>query len=371
VKAPYNDIINKVVARNSIQIGELLGYVNLKAMWLVYVRPDMSSGELDEMYRRELSSRLGRFISGVLLPDETSYSAEENERRSDWLRKASPFYAAGLVGDNDPLMDAVRNFDVQSTIHAYAASFVKETTPGVFRALADKRLYPSFTDLIQQIESFGKAAKGGSEDPKEIQAIVAMTNVIQQMREQLIPLSQSEIETLRTLTSELMLFLQVEPEAMKRMHWSAFQELVWEKFACDGYHVTDVSRIKNSGGDLVAVQQEDGKQVRHLIECKRYKDKIGMAIFNQVIGAADNAETQHVFLVTSSDFTASVRAAAQERELLSAQSDRQAQFKNIMVDLVNGKRLVEWLREYKVRVDGGLYLREDWNLDADETEAQQ
>ena len=73
-----------------------------------------------------------------------------------------------------------------------------------------------------------------------------------------------------------------------------------------------------------------------------------MEIFNQVIGAADNSECDHVFLVTSSDFTSHVLAAADERQRLSQERRRNAKFKNVVVDLVDGKRIAEWLRQYKV-----------------------
>jgi restriction endonuclease Mrr len=338
---PFNDLINRTIAENPLVVGEIIGYVNLKAMWLVYVRPDLPQSERNERYQKELEKCLTRFL----------------ERKLIFKEDKTP------VDTMDALTKGLVDAQLRYVIALYVSSFMKETTPEVFCNLADRRVFPSFYDLVSRIEEFASSPAAESfKGPHEEPALLGMASVIQRVKETLIPLSRSEVAALKTLTNELMMFLQADPDAIRRMHWQAFQELVWEKFACDGYHVKDVSRIRNSGGDLVAIQQEGGKEVRHLVEAKRREEKIGMEIFNQVVGAADNTESEHVFLVTSSEFTADVLAAAQERERLSQQRERNAKFKNVVVELVDGKRLAEWLSQYKVRTDGGLWLRETWQM---------
>ena len=336
---PYNDLINQTIAENGPQVGEIIGYVNLKAMWLAYVRPDLTPAERTERYQKELQRSLIGFLERKLVRE-----------------KESPADGIGA------LTEGLANAHLKYVIALYVGSFMKETTPETFHCLADTRVYPTFSDLVSRIEEFAASPEGetlrgsGGADP-----FAGMASVIAQLKTTLIPISQSEISTLKTLTDELMLYLQKEPDAIRTMHWQAFQEFVWEKFVCDGYHVVDVSRERNSGGDLVAIQEGGGKRVRHLVEAKCYSDRIGMDIFNQVVGAADGAESGHVFLVTSSDFTSDVETAAAERRRLSQEPGRTAMFKNVVVDLVDGKRLVEWLRQYKVRTDGGLWLRENWD----------
>jgi hypothetical protein len=72
-------------------------------------------------------------------------------------------------------------------------------------------------------------------------------------------------------------------------------------------------------------------------------------IVNSVVGAAKRAKVDHALLVTTSHFT---------RDVLQLEAD----WSDLRLHLKDGDEVIQWLKEYKPREDGGLYLAPGWDL---------
>lgn len=172
----------------------------------------------------------------------------------------------------------------------------------------------------------------------------------QQYRRRVSPLSPDMIGSLRTISHEYMLWLQKNPQLVGKVAWEAFEKIVAEIFASRGFVVDLTGRVRNATCDAFAVRTDEfGAETRYLVECKRYEKsrRVTLSIVNQVIGAAKRMNVDHAFLVTTSTFT---------REVLS----QKASFQNMRIHLREQSDILQWLREYKPREDGGLWLAEDW-----------
>ena len=101
----------------------------------------------------------------------------------------------------------------------------------------------------------------------------------------------------------------------------------------------------------MAVRTDDfGVETKYLIECKRYRStrRVGLDIVNGVIGATRRADADHAFLVTSSFFSTEVE-------------DRKTELEELRLHLRDGDDVREWLRNYCVRSEGGLWLSPGWD----------
>ncbi len=74
-----------------------------------------------------------------------------------------------------------------------------------------------------------------------------------------------------------------------------------------------------------------------------------MDIVNGVIGAARRENVDHAFLVTTSGFSPDVQR-------------RVAELRELRLHLKDGEDIVNWLRSYQMRSEGGLWI--DADLDA-------
>ena len=172
----------------------------------------------------------------------------------------------------------------------------------------------------------------------------------QRWKPRVINLSTTLISSIKDVHSEYISWIKKHPDAIDKIAWEAFERLIAEVFASRGFYVDLTGRLRNRSADILAVRTDEfGVETKYLIECKRYDSsrRVGFEIVNAVIGAARRAKVDHAFLVTSSYFTKDV--VRKQKELV-----------DIRLHLMDGDKVRQWLREYKVRSDGGLWLSNNW-----------
>lgn len=169
----------------------------------------------------------------------------------------------------------------------------------------------------------------------------------------IIRLTPHFVRSIKDVYQEYVAWLKKHPEVLDKIAWEAFEKLVAEIFVSRGFHVDITGRLRNRSSDIIAIRSDAfGVETRYLIECKRYERSrhIGLEIVNGVIGAARRADVDHAFLVTSSYFTRDVKT-------------RTAEFEQLRLHLRDGDDVRQWLKDYTVRAEGGLWLSPGWDED--------
>lgn len=164
-------------------------------------------------------------------------------------------------------------------------------------------------------------------------------------------LAPNLINSIREVYSEAMLWLHKHPDQIEAVAWDAFEKIVAEIFASNGFTVDLTGRDRNRSADIVAVRTDEfGVQTKYLVEIKHYREdrRIGLDVVNAVIGAKERAKVEHAFLVTTSSFTEDVERM-------------KAELGEFRLHLFDGEKVKEWLRDYTVRSDGGIWLEKGWD----------
>ncbi len=157
------------------------------------------------------------------------------------------------------------------------------------------------------------------------------------------------ISAVNIINEEFIIWLQTHQSSTETIHADAFEQLVGEILASQGFEIHFTGRIKNQSSDIIAIQKvQQGGDVKYLVECKRYKAsrRVDLNILNAVIGASFRSKIDHAMLVTTSSFTRNVH-------------DAQSQLRNFRLDLCDGQKIVEWLEGYRFK-KFGLWLEEGW-----------
>ncbi len=162
-------------------------------------------------------------------------------------------------------------------------------------------------------------------------------------------LSDPLISAVKLINEEFIIWLKTHPDHTQKIHSDAFEQLTGEILTSHGFSIEFTGRIKNKSADLLAIEKnENGEDVKYLIECKRYSNsnKVDLHILNAVIGASFRAKLNHAMLVTTSSFTANTKQAKAELE-------------DFRLDLHDGNKVTEWLSDYQFK-NYGLWLPQGW-----------
>jgi hypothetical protein len=128
--------------------------------------------------------------------------------------------------------------------------------------------------------------------------------------------------------------LMRDSRRVSELHHGSFERLAASYLQDLGFGVTDISRIKCSGGDLIAVDREGN---RFLAEVKHLADPVGIDVVRMLIGALYESESKYEagILIASSKFTGPALTSKAVRECRIALHDRD--------------NLVEWLKLKRIR----------------------
>ncbi|GFO67223.1 hypothetical protein GMLC_08020 [Geomonas limicola] len=162
----------------------------------------------------------------------------------------------------------------------------------------------------------------------------------------------SLVSSVKTINQEYIAWLKKHPDQLPNISWEAFEKLIAEIFSSYGFQVDIIAKQRGMSGDIIAIKTDEvGVTRKYLIECKCYNDTrhIGIAIVNEVIGAAMRAKTDYAMLVTTSSFTKNV-------------FDRTNEIKSVRLELREGREIKDWLLSYKQKDDGELWLPVGWDI---------
>jgi restriction system protein len=115
------------------------------------------------------------------------------------------------------------------------------------------------------------------------------------------------------LTTDILASVRLDPSRLWQISDRAFEELIAEIFARQGYRVELTKRTRDNGYDILAVQNNLIEQ-RLLIECKRKRNptaKVPVSIVREALGALDLSpvEADKLVLVSTNRFTRDARQA--------------------------------------------------------------
>jgi HJR/Mrr/RecB family endonuclease len=294
----------------------LVGFCQMRVLWRAFVQPEITTEEQQQAYERELSSLVANQVARRLSVDKESAAA----CTADTLRQVT----------SDISAEFLLNLLSQGGHKDFA-----EVMRGVVRAFEDFTLIASQSDNQQEKNLFR-----------------GLTAAVSDFRSRIIKLQPGLIASLHEITREYMEWITKHSNVIDSVAADAFERIVAEVMASNGYDVDITARVRGQSADVLAVQRREGGETRYLIECKRYSSdrRVGIAIVNQVLGALARARIQRpihqAILVTSSSFTRDAKS-------------EQAQLRNLDLELRDGDDVREWLRTYKFREDYGLWLADD------------
>lgn len=170
------------------------------------------------------------------------------------------------------------------------------------------------------------------------------------LREQEPPASLIEVvESIKSLTPELIHHLKQNEDDFKKLQPKVFEHLIGELLLQRGFdEVKLVGQDAKTSADILAVKKvhEIGSEVRYFVEAKRWKDKVGIEVINQVYGA---------MIIEQPDFG---WTAAMIVSLVGYTKQRKITPEKLALKNVTLKQkddLLQWLKEYEPR-GNGLWL---------------
>lgn len=99
--------------------------------------------------------------------------------------------------------------------------------------------------------------------------------------------------------------IKKDPSLLYGIDPRAFEELVADIFFRNGFEVELTAATRDGGKDIIAIKRGFGVPVKHLIECKRYKQdhKVSLDIVQRLYGVLCSDRASTGLVVTTSTFT--------------------------------------------------------------------
>tara|TARA_R110002167_G_scaffold150247_1_gene343917 strand:+ start:169 stop:951 length:783 start_codon:yes stop_codon:yes gene_type:complete len=143
---------------------------------------------------------------------------------------------------------------------------------------------------------------------------------------------------------ELIAYLRANPHLVREMNSDAFEKLVAEIFASNGYETEWTGRQRDTAADVLAVRRTEslGFNDCYMIECKRYAESntVGVDVARALYGAVTDERRTGGILVTTSRFESGVYKFANDKWNF---------------EVKDYDDLTGWLQNYLPRRDGKLY----------------
>lgn len=102
------------------------------------------------------------------------------------------------------------------------------------------------------------------------------------------------------------------PELLKSTSPKRFEEIVGELFLKYGYDVEHIGKTGDGGVDLIAIENRNIVNTKLLIQCKRYRNKVGVAPVRELYGVKEDLGASKAVLVTTSEFTKGAKGFAEK-----------------------------------------------------------
>jgi restriction system protein len=150
---------------------------------------------------------------------------------------------------------------------------------------------------------------------------------------------------IRNIELELIKYLKTHPERLRELHSDAFEKLVAEIFAANGYEAQWTGRCRDTAADVIAVRRTVSLDITecYIIECKRYAEKrpVGVDVARALYGAVLDENRTGGILVTTSRFESGVYEFANSKW-------------NFHIKHYDD--LKKWLQNYLPQKNGRLYM---------------
>jgi hypothetical protein len=115
----------------------------------------------------------------------------------------------------------------------------------------------------------------------------------------------------KTKFSEILRTVAQNPELIKRTEPERFEELIAELFYQNGFNTERVGKTGDGGVDIYAIRPDIVVPTVHLIQCKRYSDKVGVSYIRELYGVKTSLKANQAVLVTTSGFTRGAKEFAE------------------------------------------------------------
>jgi HJR/Mrr/RecB family endonuclease len=93
------------------------------------------------------------------------------------------------------------------------------------------------------------------------------------------------------------------------------EEVVAELLAGFGYEVELTKRTRDHGRDVIAIRHSNIKDDKYLIECKHWKDSVGVDVVREVLGVGVVEPHSGLIIVSTSGFTRDARVIADREQV--------------------------------------------------------
>jgi hypothetical protein len=167
------------------------------------------------------------------------------------------------------------------------------------------------------------------------------------IREQELPVSLIEVvETIKALTPDLIHHLKQHEDDFRKLQPSVFEHLVGELLRQREFdEVQLVGQDAKTSADIIAVKKlhKINEEIRYFVEVKRWKDKVGIEVINQVYGAMLMEQGDYGWNAAT---IVSLVGGTQTRKITSEK------LACLNVTLKQKDDLLRWLKDYEPRGDG-------------------
>lgn len=340
---------------NLDRTSEVFGDEAIRVLWQLHMTPKMGARALQKVCRRAN----GR-VQAAVDQDVREFKIELHEALDEALLNDPPAEQAPMVEalrdvfDPASEVERIKKFDkLRQALQVRSRDFAP--VQRLFRAASDAGETLPFDEFLDLLPAGLEAGASRESDPGSREALSGLVPWISQAAERwrarLAPLQPGLVESVHKVSEEYLAWLTAHPRALDRIAWQAFEELVAEIMASEGFQVDITARCRSRSADIIAIRTDAfGVETKYLIECKRYvgSNRIGLETVNAVLGAKTRARADHAMLVTTSSFTRDVEKL-------------RAEFRELRLHLRDGARVREWLGAYEPREDGGLWLPRGWD----------
>ncbi len=250
------------------------------------------------------------------------------------------------------LVGALKSYEVESNQQIARSAFgvVKAKARPILERLVRERFSVDLDDLLPNVndESFDNVARRMVVDRTKSEVHRLMAEQYEQFLKRTENLTPELISAMKTINEEYLIWMKSHTESLPNVAWEAFERLTGEILSSQGFDVKLTGRSRGDNADIIAIEKLDGgERLKYLVECKRYKERIGVGIVNGVIGAKVFQGIEHAMLVTTSFFT---------RDVINVKP----RLDELKLELKDGNDVVDWLKDYKFHDDWGLWLENDW-----------
>ncbi len=133
-------------------------------------------------------------------------------------------------------------------------------------------------------------------------------------------------------TKEIITSIYNDNEILYTIDPYKFEEVIGELLHSKGFEVNISQKTRDGGYDILAITKQGGIPFKMLVECKRYKNTVGVGIVRSFCDVIETEKANKGILVTTSYFSKpAVERKSKKGELL---------------DLVNRDGLIDWIAEY-------------------------